>query len=102
MTSLNGNGFSISLLRLVDTGLGKGKSILELLDAPHEALGWPAIVKPATWENKTDKIPSDAGVEEEIVPASKLKSGAHIIDIDGHAEMLMLPIQWTSLYSQRY
>ncbi|KAL0635520.1 dihydroxyacetone kinase Dak1 [Maublancomyces gigas] len=73
MTSLNGNGFSISLLRLVDTGLGKGKSMLELLDAPHEALGWPAIVKPATWENKTDKIPSDAGVEEEIVPASKLK-----------------------------
>lgn len=91
MTSLNGNGFSISLLRLVDTGLGKGKSMLELLDAPHEALGWPATVKPATWENKANTRPSDAGVEEEHIPASKLKSGAHIIDSGGHAQMLILP-----------
>lgn len=80
MTSLNGNGFSISLLRLVETGLGKGKSMLELLDAPHGALGWPATLKPATWENKADARPSDAGVEEEHVPASRLKSRAHIID----------------------
>lgn len=91
MTSLNGNGFSISLLRLVDTGLGKGKSMLELLDAPHEALGWPATVKPVTWENKADTRTSDAGVEEEHIPASKLKSGAYIIDSGGHAQMLILP-----------
>lgn len=90
MTSLNGNGFSISLLRLVDTGLGEGKSMLELLDAPHEALGWPATVKPAAWENKANTNPCDAGVEEHI-PASKLKSGAHIIDSGGHAQMLILP-----------
>lgn len=83
MTSLNGNGFSISLLRLVDTGLGKGKSMLELLDAPHETLGWPTTAKPETWENKSQKKPSNAGVEEENIPSSKLKSGTHIIDISG-------------------
>lgn len=80
MTSLNGNGFSISLLRLVDTGLGNGRSMLELLDAPHEALGWPAVVKPATWDSRADKTPSDAGTEEAHVPASNLKSGTYIID----------------------
>ena len=33
MTSLNGLGFSITLLKVQDTGLGEGKSMLELLDA---------------------------------------------------------------------
>ncbi|RDW63039.1 putative dihydroxyacetone kinase (DakA) [Aspergillus mulundensis] len=50
LTSLNGLGFSISLLKLADTGLGPGKSFLELLDAPAEAVGWSAPVNPATWE----------------------------------------------------
>lgn len=50
LTSLNGLGFSISLLKLADTGLGPGKSFLELLDAPAEAVGWSAPIKPATWE----------------------------------------------------
>jgi len=49
MTSLNGVGFSISILRLADTGLGVGKSMLELLDAPAEAAGWSAAVKTETW-----------------------------------------------------
>ncbi|KAH8705413.1 putative dihydroxyacetone kinase [Talaromyces proteolyticus] len=50
LTSLNGLGFSISLLKLVDTGLGAGRSLLELLDAPAEAVGWTAPVQPSTWE----------------------------------------------------
>ncbi|KAL4734908.1 Dak1 domain-containing protein [Aspergillus similis] len=50
LTSLNGLGFSISLLKLADTGLGPGKSFLELLDAPAEAVGWSAPINPATWE----------------------------------------------------
>ncbi|OAX85514.1 dihydroxyacetone kinase [Emergomyces africanus] len=54
LTSLNGMGFSISLLRLVDTGLGPGKSLLELLDAPAEAVGWSAPVPTSTWENQSD------------------------------------------------
>lgn len=49
MTSLNGLGFSISILKLQDTGVGK--SMLELLDAPAEATGWSAAVKSSTWAN---------------------------------------------------
>ena len=54
LTSLNGLGFSISLLKLVDTGLGSGKSFLELLDAPAEAVGWSAPIRTETWKHRTD------------------------------------------------
>lgn len=47
MTSLNGLGFSISILKLQDTGVSK--SMLELLDAPAEASGWSAAIKSSTW-----------------------------------------------------
>ncbi|THW72108.1 dihydroxyacetone kinase [Aureobasidium pullulans] len=51
MTSLNGIGFSISLLKLQDTALDK--SMLQLLDAPSEVTGWATPVPTATWENKS-------------------------------------------------
>ncbi|KAG2161612.1 hypothetical protein VTO58DRAFT_109906 [Aureobasidium pullulans] len=51
MTSLNGIGFSISLLKLQGTGLDK--SMLQLLDAPSEVTGWATPVPTATWENKS-------------------------------------------------
>ncbi|KAH0259727.1 dihydroxyacetone kinase, partial [Aureobasidium melanogenum] len=51
MTSLNGIGFSISLLKLQDTGLDK--SMLQLLDAPSEVTGWATPINAATWENKS-------------------------------------------------
>lgn len=54
LSSLDGLGFSISLLKLADTGLGAGKSLLELLDAPAEAVGWSAPISRATWENRND------------------------------------------------
>ena len=41
MTSLNGLGFSLSMLKLQETGLSK--SMLELLDAPAECSGWVRI-----------------------------------------------------------
>jgi len=47
MTSLNGLGFSISLLKVKDAGVGK--SMLELLDAPSEVAGWSAAVRSSTW-----------------------------------------------------
>ena len=50
LTSLNGLGFSASLLRLEDTGLGAGKSMLELLDLPAEAYGWAAPIPRETWD----------------------------------------------------
>ncbi|KAJ5213400.1 hypothetical protein N7449_000569 [Penicillium cf. viridicatum] len=51
LTSLNGLGFSISLMKLVDPGLGVKTTMLELLDAPAEAVGWSAPINTATWEN---------------------------------------------------
>ncbi|KIW03430.1 dihydroxyacetone kinase [Verruconis gallopava] len=72
MTSLNGMGFSISLLQLQDTGLGAGKSMLELLDAPSEATGWSAAIKTSTWDRvkpaiKTEEIKP---VDEEEKPGN--------------------------------
>ena len=66
MTSLNGLGFSISILRLEDSGLGTGKSLLELLDAPTEATGWSASVKSSTWSKKLEarQRPSEEDVRE--------------------------------------
>jgi dihydroxyacetone kinase len=57
LTSLNGLGFSASLLKLVDTGLGPGKSLLELLDAPAEAVGWAAPIQTTTWETHSSAAP---------------------------------------------
>ena len=51
LTSLNGLGFSASVLRLANTGLGPGKSMLELLDFPAEAIGWAAPIPRSTWED---------------------------------------------------
>lgn len=54
LTSLNGLGFSISLLKLVNPGFA-GKSMLELIDAPAEAIGWSAPINTSTWENRNDE-----------------------------------------------
>lgn len=59
MTSLNGLGFSISLLKVTD--LGVGKSVLELLDAPSEASGWSAAISSKTWTNKPSQTREDGG-----------------------------------------
>lgn len=47
MTSLNGLGFSLSILKLQDTG--SKHSLLDLLDAPAECTGWSAAIKSSTW-----------------------------------------------------
>lgn len=71
MTSLNGLGFSISLLKVTDTGLGSGKSILELLDDPAEAPGWSAAITTKTWEEKsTATLNKDAVGEEDAKPSN--------------------------------
>ncbi|KAK2744361.1 hypothetical protein FQN57_004255 [Myotisia sp. PD_48] len=71
LTSLNGMGFSISLLRLADTGLGAGRSFLELLDAPSEAVGWAAPTQTSTWDNQTDAtFESDKGAEVNEQPSN--------------------------------
>lgn len=54
MTSLNGLGFSISILKLQDTSLKY--SMLGLLDAPAECTGWAAAIKTSTWEKPRSEI----------------------------------------------
>jgi dihydroxyacetone kinase len=51
MTSLNGLGFSITLLNVVNTDIG-GPSMIELLDYPCEATGWATPISKVTWEEK--------------------------------------------------
>ena len=48
MTSLNGMGFSISIMKEFDTG---SKSLLELLDAPVAATGWSDALPASVWSN---------------------------------------------------
>ncbi|KAK5119082.1 hypothetical protein LTR62_000293 [Meristemomyces frigidus] len=47
MTSLNGLGFSISILKTQSSGVSK--SMIELLDAPAECAGWSAPISSSTW-----------------------------------------------------
>lgn len=72
LTSLNGMGFSASLLKLEDTGLGAGKSMLELLDAPSEAVGWAAAISTPTWDADNTATAGDKSVGTGAVKASNL------------------------------
>ncbi|CAK7272871.1 dihydroxyacetone kinase Dak1 [Sporothrix epigloea] len=78
MTSLNGLGFSISLLKVArDTGLGDGApTLLQLLDDPAEAAGWAAAVPTATWDaaaaaGVASTKPASAAPAAESSPASE-------------------------------
>lgn len=71
MTSLNGLGFSVSLLRITDTGLGNGNSMLNLLDAPAEATGWSAAISTKTWQTKSSATREyDSGDSREVQPSN--------------------------------
>lgn len=78
MTSLNGLGFSISLLRLEHTALGAGCSMLELLDAPAEATGWPVTIKTETWEQQGTPPKQDEDVSADAIQPSNLRCGYHL------------------------
>lgn len=75
--SLNGPGFGLSLLKVKDTGLGPGKSILELLDAPTEAAGWASNIRTETWEKKWDTAQNETPEDEQKLKSSNLKSRSH-------------------------
>lgn len=71
MTSLNGLGFSVSLLRITDTGLGNGNSMLNLLDAPAEATGWSATISTKTWQTTSSATrENDSGDSREVQPSN--------------------------------
>jgi len=67
MTSLNGLGFSISLLRIADA------SMLELLDAPAEASGWSAAISSSTWARRGEAKKNEEQVDEEDIQPSDLR-----------------------------
>lgn len=73
MTSLNGLGFSVTLLKVQNTGLGEGKSILDLLDAPAEATGWSAAITSETWQKRRASSKQEDILAEEEVPPSNLR-----------------------------
>lgn len=72
--SLDGPGFIISLLKLVDTGLGVGKSILDLIDAPVNAIGWPRCVTGETWDKYYKPAPETVEADENETKPSNLRS----------------------------
>lgn len=76
MTSLNGLGFSISLLRVAQTG-SAGASILELLDAPAEASGWSAAVTSGTWARQGEAAKKEEKADVDEIQPSNLR-GKHI------------------------
>ncbi|KAL7777984.1 hypothetical protein CFE70_004658 [Pyrenophora teres f. teres 0-1] len=81
MTSLNGLGFSISLLRVADTG-SVGASMLELLDAPAEASGWSAAISSSTWARQGEAKKSEEQVDEEEIQPSTLRGRANLAAVN--------------------
>ena len=72
MTSLNGIGFSISILNVVNTNIG-GPSMVQLLDDPSEAAGWTAPIRKETWEAKSTETREESSTTGENIVASGLK-----------------------------
>ena len=70
--SLNGLGFGISLLKLVGTGLGEGKSMLELIDFPTSVIGWPAPIDVSTWGMDLPPVGGEV-IQEEFTRPSNIK-----------------------------
>ena len=64
MTSLDGSGFLISLLNVVDTGTDR--DMLQLLDAPSEALGWSISISGETWGRKWNHVVNGSSAQTQI------------------------------------
>ena len=71
--SLDGPGFILTVLKLSDTGLGPGKSMLEALDAPVNAIGWPRCVSTETWETPYQTPTEKREDEEEETNPSNIR-----------------------------
>ncbi|KAF5024881.1 hypothetical protein F66182_3039 [Fusarium sp. NRRL 66182] len=69
MTSLNGLGFSISLLNIVSPDF-EAPGMIELLDAPSEVVGWSTPIQTSTWEAKNTNTRTDrAGATQDVKPS---------------------------------
>ncbi|KHO01481.1 dihydroxyacetone kinase [Metarhizium album ARSEF 1941] len=78
MTSLNGLGFSVSLLNVVNTDVA-GPGMMELLDAGAEVTGWSAPIRKETWEAKNVATRTDERGHDEQVKPSGLRMDKSIV-----------------------
>lgn len=78
MTSLNGLGFSISLLNVVNTDIG-GPGMIELLDDSAEVTGWSAPIRKETWEARNTATRTDVKGENEEVKPSGLSMDTNVV-----------------------
>lgn len=76
MTSLNGLGFSVSLLKVPrNAGLGAdAPTLLQLLDDPAEATGWSSPIPTATWDAAAKATPGETGAAPAAAAASESTS----------------------------
>ncbi|KAG9241116.1 Dak1 domain-containing protein [Calycina marina] len=73
MSSLNGLGFSISILKIVETGLESGESMVQLLDTSTQATGWLNAFQPGPMSTTVEsRLASPAENIEETLPPSRL------------------------------
>lgn len=61
MTSLNGLGFSITILKVTDNAV-----FLPLIDAPADAAGWSPAVRPENWVHGIDTTRSE--IKQQVPP----------------------------------
>ena len=74
MTSLNGMGFSITLLKLGEKQHRSTRRLVDLLDDPAEATGWSAPVTAKTWDNPHKKVSKPMSNNNDSIQSSHLKS----------------------------
>ena len=80
MTSLNGLGFSISLLKIADLQLRSGPTLLELLDAPAEASGWSAAISSGTWQKRGQAVEEGKHTDAQEIQPSTLRGTSGPVD----------------------
>ena len=75
LAQLDRHGFAICILNVVNTNIG-GPSMVELLDAPSEGVGWVAPIRKETWEawaQTSQDVATTAEDVQEETPPSGLK-----------------------------
>lgn len=77
MTSLNGLGFSISLLQVPPQG-SDAPGVIELLDASAEVVGWSAPIQASTWNAKNTATLTDSAGASHETKSSDLKMDAAV------------------------
>lgn len=77
MTSLDGLGFSITILNVTANDFG-GVNVVELLDAPSEVVGWSAPIQPSTWNANPLRGRGNADTAQEIKPSDLRMDAADI------------------------